>query len=318
MPKKTKPEDVAQQVRRRRYERLPSQDTFVSLTPVKVQMLRYLAELRFLSLPQLARLCCPSESLDLSEKRARRYLRTLFDAGLVDVLPVSRAALATPGAPNDASLLYGSAPNIYAPTARSLEMLLGLELIGEAETRRPKSTYGPRNSLFLAHELAVRDVRVWLEVRAGNAGRELACWQDGEAAAIDLNRTSAPHSLKPDAWFVLQLQQAVLVGLVEMDRGTERGDRRWCEKLGAYEALFAEGQLQKTTGYRNARVLILVQGARRRDSLAALIRKNAAAGLANRFWLTDWSTEAPPDLSGNFWCQPGGTGGLKPLVPPAA
>ena len=109
--------------RRRRYARSPSEASLVSLTPVRVQMLRYLAELRFLSLPQIARLCCPSERRDLSEKSARRHMRALFDAGLVDVLPVSRAALAPPGAPNDASLLYGSAPNVYAPTAQALKLL---------------------------------------------------------------------------------------------------------------------------------------------------------------------------------------------------
>jgi len=56
---------------RRRYARSPSQERLISLTPTNVQMLRYLGELRFLSLVQLAKLCCPSERQDLSEKNAR-------------------------------------------------------------------------------------------------------------------------------------------------------------------------------------------------------------------------------------------------------
>ncbi len=52
---------IEDKVRRRRYERAPSASALVTLTPTKVRLLRFLAECRFLSLPQLARLCCPSE-----------------------------------------------------------------------------------------------------------------------------------------------------------------------------------------------------------------------------------------------------------------
>jgi len=99
-------------VRRRRYARSAPPAACLSLTPTRVEILHSLAELRFLSLPQIARLCYPSGRWDLSQKNARRHMRALFDGGLVDVLPVSRAALAPPDAPNDVSLLYGSAPNV--------------------------------------------------------------------------------------------------------------------------------------------------------------------------------------------------------------
>ena len=162
--------------RRKRYERAPAPARLPALTPVKVQMLRYLAEMRFLSLPQLAQLCCPAkrenrEREDLSRKSARKHLRALFDAGLVSVLPVSRLALAPPDAVNDASLLYGSAPNVYAPTTDALQLLLRAGLIEREWAKRPPVVYGPKNSLFLAHELQVRDVRVWLERCAAGVRR---------------------------------------------------------------------------------------------------------------------------------------------------
>jgi DNA-binding transcriptional ArsR family regulator len=142
----------------------------MSLTPVRVEILRFLAELRFLSLPQIAKLCCPSGRKDLSEKSARRHMRALFDAGLVDVLPVSRAALAPPGTPNDASLLYGSAPNVYAVAARGLEVLQRMGLLDRQDAGRKKPAYGPKNSLFLAHERLAGANRKGWRARAGAMG----------------------------------------------------------------------------------------------------------------------------------------------------
>lgn len=305
--------------RRRRYARAPSSATFVSLTPTKIKMLLFLAEMRFLSLPQIARLCCPAERRDLSQKSARRQMRALFDAGLVDVLPVSRAALAPAESPNDASLLYGSAPNVYTPTAAGVDALCKAGLRDKQSNSRAKPTYGPKNTLFLAHELAVRDVRVWLEEIARENGYELEAWYDGEQSIIDLARTQAPYQVRPDAWFVLRITKAVLVGLVEVDRGTERGDRRWGEKLNAYKGLFASGLLPGVTGYVNARVLVMTSSQPRRDALAALIAAQVSegsipVGLAERFWLADQSVLVEENLAKLHWRRPG-TGALWPLVP---
>lgn len=285
--------------RRKRYERAPAPAGLLALTPVKVQMLRYLAEMRFLSLPQLAGLCCSAEREsaereDLSRKSARKHLRALFDAGLVSVLPVSRLALAPPNAANDASLLYGSAPNVYAPTTEALQLLLRAGLIEREWAKRPPVAYGPKNSLFLAHELQVRDVRVWLEVGAAASGglQQVLAWKDGADAVIELGETS-PRRVRPDAWFVYQVRLAedggrptVLVALAEVDRGTERGERHWGEKLAAYGTLFAGNALKEATGYVNARVLIVTPDAQRRDHLAGLITKTTST-LASKFWLVE-------------------------------
>ena len=303
--------DEANPSRRRRYTRSPSGAAFVSLTPVRVKILRYLAELRLLSLPQIAQLCCPSERSEPSEKRTRRHMRALFDAGLVDVLPISRAALPSSGTPNDASLLYGSAPNIYAPTRSGLETLQQADLI-ENNTIKRLPAYGPRNSLFLAHELAVRDVRVWLEMTARINGYELKCWKDSEAAAIATDQYQSPYSVRPDAWFVLQLPRAVLVGLVEVDRGTERGERNWRKKLVAYEKLFASGRLSAVTGYVNARILIFVPDARRRDQIAGMIQAFSGA-LSSKFWISEKSVLETASLLLPEWRQQANSP-LQPLI----
>lgn len=288
--------------RRRRYARFPTESLCVSLTPVRLDILRFLAELQFLSLPQIARLCCPSPRQDLAEKSTRRQMRLLFDAGLVDVLPISRAALAPAGLPNDASLLYGSAPNVYAPTALGLETLFRAGLMEKSDAARKKPSYGPRNSLFLAHELAVRDVRVWLELVAREGGYELEQWRDGEAAVINLDRDQTLFTVRPDAWFVLRLGRTVLVGLVEVDRGTERGDRRWRQKLDAYEALFVGGCLLKVTGYVNARTLVITPDARRRDQIARFIT-DASKSITPRFWIAEHSVLSGTLLTLPEWRQ---------------
>lgn len=303
----------ADSARRRRYSRSSSDAPLVSLTPTKVKMLLFLAEMRFLSLPQIARLCCPAERRDLSEKSARRQMRALFDAGLVDVLPVSRAALAPTEAPNDASLLYGSAPNVYTLAAAGLDALYKAGLRDKQAKGRSKPTYGPKNSLFLAHELAVRDVRVWLEEVAWANAYELEAWRDGEEAIIDLARTQAPYQVRPDAWFVLRLPKAVLVSLVEVDRGTERGDRHWREKLTAYEALFVSGRLPDVTGYVNARVLVITPNDRRRDNLAAVVEDFGGMPAA-KFWLAQVSVLERPGLIYPQWRRQPSLP-LQPLVP---
>ena len=302
--------------RRRRYTSFPTGALCLSLTPVRLDILRFLAELRFLSLPQIARLCCPSPRQDLAEKNARRQMRLLFDAGLVNVIPVSRAALAPLDTPNDASLLYGSAPNIYAPTVLGLETLHCAGLIEKPDASRKKATYGPKNSLFLAHELAVRDMRVWLEACARLSQEEqwVLFWRDGQNAVLKIR---AAHDVRPDAWFVYRMGQradsdTVLVGLVEVDRGTERGDTRWQEKLEAYKALFSGEALRAATGYVNARVLVIAPNGKRRDQLTKFITKNGGA-MAARFWLADQEVYDRPELARPAWRQGGGSQVLSPL-----
>lgn len=298
--------------RRKRYERASVPVALPALTPVKVQMLRYLAEMRFLSLPQLARLCCPAEREngereDLSRKSARKHLRTLFDAGLVTVLPVSRLALASPDAANDASLLYGSAPNVYAPTTEALQLLLRAGLIEREWAKRPLVAYGPKNSLFLAHELQVRDVRVWLERCAASSGgqQKLLTWKDGQDSVIELGDTS-PRRIRPDAWFIYQVKPAqdggkpmVLVAFVEVDRGTERGERHWGEKLSAYSALFMGSALKSATGYTNARVLVITPDAQRRDWLIEFVTD--LGNVTSKFWGIENNLLGQSDMMQPVW-----------------
>jgi hypothetical protein len=248
-------------------------------------------------------------------------MRPLFDMGLVDIIPVGRVALAGEDEPNDARLLFGSAPNIYTLTKAGREYLFEAGRIDRAERDGTTKAYGPRNALHLRHELGVSDCYAWLAGVAAahaNAGHELIAWRSGVAATIDLRRRQAPKRVSPDAWFVYQIGKAapdgspppVLVGLLELDRGTERVAPRWEEKVAAYTALYQGGQLKAVTGYANARVLVVVPDTGRRDRLADFLREHAPPDLAARFWVAARTVLAAEDA----WRQ-AGSAILRPLLP---
>lgn len=293
----------AESPRRRRYVRQPVASP--ALTPKKVALLRYVGDLGVSSLPQLARIG------GVSDKSARRHLRELFDGGLVKVVPVGRYELAGREEGNSAALLFGSAPNVYVLTPGGGA---ALEELGIEVRRREDPRYGPRNSLFLGHALAVTEVRVWLEVAARmHPPHRLERWTDGKAAEIELLQPGAARAVRPDSWFVYRLGERVLVGLLEADRGTERGAGRWKEKVAAYSALFSGGRLREACGYANARVLVVAPTARRRDFLAAFVAREAGA-VAQRFWFADRSVLSSDDLSLAAWRKPG-SDRLLPLIP---
>ena len=135
------------------------------------------------------------------------------------------------------------------------------------------------------------------------------CWRDGDAAAV----VSGPLSrlVRPDAWFVYRLGEVVLVGLVEVDRGTERGRRSWVAKLDAYQSLFSDrAALVAATGYMNARVLVLTPSSQRLNGLVALLDDSMSKlelppAILDRFWLAEQPVLACPDLTEARWRRPG-------------
>jgi len=294
--------------RRSRYVRDP-QSTVLTLGALR--LLETVAAYRLVSLPQLVRLG------GLPVKTAQRAMRTLFDAGWVEIVAVPRAALAEAGDPNDARLLFGSAPNIYIPTRAGIRLL---EAHGLAEALDLPPNYGPKNGLLLRHELGVRDIRIFLELSAQRyPGQSVKLWRDGPDAAINLERTQAPKIVRPDAWFIYRIGQregreAVLAAFVEYDRATERGERHWMDKLAAYRILFSGPRLREVTGYVNGRILVACPTAARREALADLIVRCAEPVLAERFWLAERSQLEVPDLAIPIWQRPGQRTPV-PLVP---
>jgi hypothetical protein len=265
------------------------------------------AEFEVISLPQLTALS------GLAPKQARRHARDLFDGGFVENVAISRAVLADGGESNDARLLYGSAPNVYVLSKSGARVAYEE---GWTKTLATPRRYGPKSSLFLAHELAIREVRVWLERTAREREEwNLIRWEDGAEAYFDMKEMDTPNIVRPDAWFIFQLGNAKLVGIVEVDRGTERGDKRWKAKLQTYDTLYRNSCLKATTGYDNARILTFTPTERRRDALANLIARHAKPDMTPRFWFADMRALQEPGFMYEGWRQ-ASEEGLSALLPP--
>ena len=125
---------------------------------------------------------------------------------------------------------------------------------------------------------------------------------------------SPPQRVVPDALFVYQIGERALVGLVEIDRGTERGRAtRWVQKIQAYSLLFQSERLREATGFANARLITLVPTAARRDFLAEFMHTNANPALARRCWFAEQSVLDSPGFAQPVWRQPGAPD-LQPLL----
>jgi Replication-relaxation len=324
-------------VRRRRYERASSVGCV--LTPRKQAILLHLVKYRLLLLPQLALL----EGLDT--KALRKHVRPLFDAGLIHVVGIPRVLLADTDDPNDPTLLYGSAPNIYQPTKEGVRLLWELGQVDRATRDKVIPEYGPKNAYFLVHEVQIRDVRVWLAQRESESaqresesaqresedergsdgenitgGGEAIAWKDGSEAYFDLStvQDSPVRSVRPDAWFGYRFASGqVMVSLVEIDRGTERGGNRWKEKMVQYGSLFGTGRsvIKATTGFEAARVLVVVPTVARREWLAQFIAEEAPSDFVReRFWVVVRRDLLEATFFDAVWQRPG-KDGLHPLLP---
>ena len=277
--------------RRRRFER---QSPRYALTPGKVRLLSLIAQCGMLTTGQCSRIA------SISRKAAYNQLRDLFDLGLTERVSVPYVVLAPRETLTKTSVSIPSEV-IHLPTKKALELLAEWDFVDEAVVARPLPKYEGGNYLHLAHEVLVRDVRVWLQNCSHIDGGETEWWAHGTDAHI------APT--RPDALFVYRLPcepAKRVVGLVEADRGTERRDR-WDKKAGEYAALFASGNLAAVTrGRKKGRIVIVTLDAARRDWIAGVLDGSPVSDsyyVACRSDLEDggmgraiWRTKASADL----------------------
>jgi DNA-binding CsgD family transcriptional regulator len=289
--------------RRRRFQRAAKPPH--PFTALQAEVLRLVAESKFLATPQVAAL------MGVSPKAARDHLRALFDSGLVDILPVPGAAVGTK------ALI---AANVYLPTKEGLRTLDRLDTL-PAHADKPAS-YDPARYRFLGHELAVRDVLVWLTRSARlHAGEEHAVTRWDCSSGL-LAETDA-GAVRPDAVFVYDFGGRGVAGLVEADMGTERGvaaDRsdRWAAKLAAYGRLLEQEDrepLRALTGTTRARIVVSVPS----EARAQWVARRAWGTPAERFvWIalrSEMENAAAADVHAPcLWRRPDGS--RPPFVPP--
>ncbi|MEP6754819.1 MAG: replication-relaxation family protein [Chthonomonadales bacterium] len=290
-------------VRKRRY--LPTSNSAEPITQNGICILGHIARLDILTVNQLSLL------VSRSEQSVRRDLRRLFDGGMVRITLIPRALLETSGV-DPIRDSFGSAPNCYSVSTKGIRLLdsLGMEC-----PDTPPPPLGPANWLFVRHELAVRDVVIhFLRSAAAYPSHEVEQLHLGPDAIMDLARHAVPKTARPDAWLLYRFGSRVLVALLEYDTGSEKGAKRWTEKLTAFRHLLSSSRLHAITGHSFGRVVVVCRTAARRDNLAELIAQHAEASLAERFWVAAKSDMLEPDLSLPIW-RNSKSKNLVPLIP---
>ena len=177
--------------------------------------------------------------------------------------------------------------------------------------------YGPKNWLFLAHELQIRDVRGWL-ARVGRTYPHhpgLVSWTMGKAAWLDVEG----GQLRPDASFAYRLPNNTLFRFVEVDRGTEKAPARWEDKCARYLSLLPDRErMKELTGYEIGRVLVIAPNLARRDQLWEWLTgwTQGRPEAVDRFWIAERDTLQRADLSVCGW-RVAGRPDLMALVAPS-
>lgn len=286
-------ESVGKKTRRRLYER--SKTSEHPLTGLKLEVLRTVAASQYLSTPQVAAL------VNLSEKATRDHLRDLLDLDCLKVLSVPKVVLGQGQ--------YGMAAKVHIPTKTGLETLWEMDLLPINPESR-KVTRSPGYAT-LAHQLAVRDVLVWLTRSARQhqtAGHSVERWDCTGALAVG--------DTVPDAVFAYLYEPGEpghrRVGLVEVDRGTERAtsggvNDKWAAKIAAYSAVFEEpkrGTLVSVTGFRRARIVVTVESEGRANWIA---RRVSGTPIGDFVWLAVRETLAKADVYAPIWFRSDGT-----------
>lgn len=279
--------DPRQDRRQRRYDRRKPEH---GMTPFSGRVLRYIAECGILVPQQVSRITGTGSS------GTGKHLRTIFDHGFAERVPVPMATLLPESARRDPALMFTLGPDAYKPTRAGLDWLATHGLSDESWRKRRIPEFSAGNTYFLAHELLTRDVRVWLELCARAHGGGCLDWRYGP----DAHRPD----VRPDAEFRFALPSGdTFTGLVEADRGTERGDKWWPPKVAAYSEMQDTGEVEY--------VMVVALDETRRDRIAEYA---AGSGVAPAFFCCVREDLYAGGMDRAMWRRPGKEG-LHRLVP---
>lgn len=143
---------------------------------------------------------------------------------------------------------------------------------------------------FLAHTLAITDVRIAITLACCAAGYILTQWK-GEAdlkAGYDrvsiTNARGKPQSISliPDSYFTIQTPRGKTACFLEMDMGTMTLGR-FQDKIRAYLAYMQTGKYQERYQSKSLRVLTITTSATRTANLKAAAE---AVQADRKFWFT--------------------------------
>ncbi len=148
---------------------------------------------------------------------------------------------------------------------------------------------GQSGQQFLAHTLAINDVRVAITLACRTVeGHSLLTWKGESELKADYDRVKLTGksgrqvsiSLIPDSYFALATPRGIAHFFLELDRGTMSLDR-FKVKIAAYKAYLQSGGYAKRYQAKTFRVLSVTS---KEVRLMGLKRATEAGGGSNRFW----------------------------------
>jgi hypothetical protein len=209
----------------------------------------------------------------------------------------------------------GWSPTLYTLDTRGVEVLRA-EYGDDCPLAVGKLRIGRE---FLAHTLAVADVRIAVTLACQRLGYKLLIWRGEAAMKTDYDRvsirpsngTSQQVSLIPDSYFVVETPQGRAHCFLEVDRGTETR-HRFATKILAYQAYVASGQYQRRYQTRSLRVLTVTTSPKR---LAHLKATTEQVGGGRMFWFSELSALQPESVFTAAIWQIGGSSTAAVLFP---
>jgi hypothetical protein len=259
----------------------------MELTERDVQVILGVYQYRVLRREQIQQLFFPSKNT------ANERLKRLYQNGLLERrwLPIEYG--------------QGTSQAIYLLAERGADVVaqqLGIDR-GKVNWRQAHNGVG---SFFLEHALLVNQIRITFAVSAEKGGFAIDKWvteEELKAAHDVVEITTAGGTRRriaviPDGYFILNLGDKRAHFFLEVDRATE-ANKRWAQKVQAYQVYTQSGKYTERFGTRSLRVLTVTTGEKR---LANLKRATEEVGGGQMFWFSTFGEmEAGKILATPIW-----------------
>lgn len=260
----------------------------LKLQPRDIELLRDVAEYRFLNTPQILALH-PGGARNLM-----RRLSALFEHGYLD----------RPLRQKTAKL--SSSHLVYSLGRKGAEVLIGNAQEREGVYRRVKEN--ERTLPLIAHSLMISQFRVCLTVALRKRdGIKLTRWVQGNDLKSALARHGETPSLVADAFFILETPTHKYPCFLEADRATMTQER-FVNKLRMYWRHNREERFKQSLGVSNFRVLTITPNEGRAENLrrAATDADDSRRGSLMYLFLSEtrYNTETPEALLEVAWKSP--------------
>ena len=260
----------------------------LKLQPRDIELLRDIAEFRFLNTPQILALH-PGGARNLM-----RRLSALFEHGYLDRPLRQKTAR------------LSSTHLVYSLGRKGAEVLIANPQEREGVYRRVKEN--EQTLPLIAHSLMISQFRVCLMVALRKRSEvKLIRWIQGNDLKSALKRHGETPPLVADAFFVLETPERKYPCFLEADRATMTQER-FVNKLRMYWRHNREESFKKSLGITNFRVLTITPNEGRAENLrrAAKDADDTRKGSLMYLFLSEtrYNTEAPEALLDVVWKSP--------------